>query len=204
MVAWYVDKGLAHLIAQWRAEHPGASVGTIGDAAHQGEYSEHNPEADGSVDAADFMVGNGVTMDMLRELADQLAAHRDKRLLYLIIDQKIFSNNAGQAMWAWRYYDGDYHDHLHVSVNDNYESDGSAWNVGEENDVELTDGIYKGTPSSSWTRRFPESDPTVRNAMAFSAFYAYDAAKGTGEIVKRLDTMNATLEKIADLLAQKK
>lgn len=196
-MAWYVDKGLATLIRQWKAKHPGATVGTIGDQAHQGEYSEHNPEADGSVDAGDFMVGNGVTNADLQWLASTLSEHRDKRLLYVIWKQQIYSNNGGNATWMWREYDGEYHDHVHVSVNDSYESDGSEWNLGDS-DMELTDQIYGGgTPSTSWTNRFKEADDTVRNAMAFAAFYAYDGAKAQAAILAKLD-------EIATLLKTKK
>lgn len=198
MVAWYVDKGLARLIAQWKAKYPGATVGTRGDLAHQVEYSEHNPESNGSVDAGDFMKGNGVTNVDLDNLANVLSENRDKRLLYVIWKQRIFSNNNGNANWAWRDYDGEFHDHVHVSVNDRYESDGSDWNLGDS-DMELNDEIYGGaTPNDSWTRRFKGSDDTVRNAIAFGAMYAYDAAKANGEVVKKLD------EIITLLSAQKK
>lgn len=193
-MGWYVDPGLAKLISQWKAEHPGAVVGTIGDQAHQVEYSEHNPEADGSVDAGDFMPGNGVTDADLTQLANALAAHRDKRLLYVIWQQRIFSNNDGDADWAWRHYDYEYHDHVHVSVNDKYETDSSEWNLGEEDDMELTDNIYTGTPSSSWTNRFGTAAATVRNGLAFGAFYAYDSAKAAAETNKRLDRIIELLE----------
>jgi len=126
-MAWHVDKGLAALIAQWKKEHPGAVVGTIGDTSHQAGKSDHNPEADGSVDAGDFMPGKGVSMDDLRDLAADLVKFRDKRFLYCIIDQRICSSVVDP--WNWRPYKGDRHTHLHVSVNDRFETDGSAWKL---------------------------------------------------------------------------
>lgn len=126
MATWHVDKGLARLISEWKAAHPGAVVYTIGDDDHKGGPSDHNPEADGSVDAADFMPDRGgVTMADLWELRDGLVRSRDRRFLYAIIGQEIVSSVV--APWTPRPYGGKRHAHLHVSVNDKYESDGSDW-----------------------------------------------------------------------------
>lgn len=194
MAAWFVDVGLAMLIRMWRLLHPNAIVGTIGDEAHT--YGEHIPEADGSVDAADFMKGNGVTDAMLSWLANTLATYRDKRLLYIIWQQRIFSNNNGASAWAWRSYSGDYHDHVHVSVNDNYESDNSPWNLGES-DMDLSDQLFNGNPTDSWKNRYGTAVPTVQNAMAFAAYDAHDAEKA-------INAVGVKLDKIIELLSAKK
>lgn len=143
-VKWYVDEGLAVLIAQWKREHPGAVVYTIGDASHASRTSEHNPEPAGSapgadygeVDAADFMIGNGVTKADLQDLRDQLVAHRDARLLYVIWDGHITSSVV--APWAERGYTGsDKHtDHVHVSANDAFDANTKPWTL--EDDVART------------------------------------------------------------------
>lgn len=124
MADWYPDKGLATLIAQWREEHPGAVVGTIADENHN-PPSEHIPEADGSVDAGDFMEGNGVTQADLDDLAERLRAGRDRRIAYVIRRQRIFSSTV--QPWVWRTYTGAYHGHTHVSVNDLHENDTTRW-----------------------------------------------------------------------------
>lgn len=134
MADWYVDRGLAKLIGQWREAHPGAVVGTIGDPAHQGTDSDHNPEADGSVDAGDFMPGASVSQADLDEFAEMLRAHRDPRIAYVIRRQRIFSSTI--SPWQWRSYSGAYHGHTHVSVNDRHENDTTPW---EGFDMALTD-----------------------------------------------------------------
>lgn len=139
-VNWRVDEGLAVLIAQWKKEHPGAVVGTIGDASHASRSSEHNPEPDGSepgadygeVDAADFMEGNGVTHADLVELHDQLVEHKDPRVWYLILDGKIVSSTT--KPWVERDYSGSdpHRTHLHLSVNDKFDKNVAQWEIEDE------------------------------------------------------------------------
>lgn len=134
MINWYVDEGLEQLIREWKREHPGATVYTVGDASHASRDSEHNPEPDGSepgadygeVDAADFMI-KGLAKSDLQELFDGLLRGRDKRLLYVIFNGRIFSSVV--SPWVVRTYSGsDQHtDHVHVSVNDKYDDNESDW-----------------------------------------------------------------------------
>lgn len=136
---WYVDEGLQRLIGQWRVMHPGAIVGTLGDAAHRNEDSEHNPEVHGplpgqdtgEVDAGDFMPGNGVTIVDLADLRSRLLAGRDPRILYLIWHDIIVSSVV--QPWVPRHYSGAWHNHLHVSVNDRYDNNPALWDLGEDN-----------------------------------------------------------------------
>ncbi len=135
MSGWYPDQGLAELIGEWKHAHPGAVVGTIGDAAHQAEDSEHNPEKQGSqpgqdageVDAGDFMLGHGVDDGDLSELFDGLVTARDPRTLYVIHNRVIVSSVVDP--WKRRPYKGsDPHTgHLHLSVNDRYDDNESDW-----------------------------------------------------------------------------
>jgi hypothetical protein len=151
-VKWYVDEGLTKLIKQWKAEHPGATVYTIGDASHQSHTSEHNPEppggapgADGNeVDAADFMPGNGVTMNDLRELRNNLIEARDSRLLYTIIDFEIVSSVT--QPWKIRRYGGKKHTHLHVSVNDRFDHNTASWDIDGKGEIVPRDYTYKEMP----------------------------------------------------------
>jgi hypothetical protein len=135
LINWYVDEGLAVLIGDWKGAHPGATVYTIGDSNHSTnpDVTQHAPDRGGSkpgdtegeIDAGDFMPGKGVTEDNLDDLFDGLVIARDKRLLYAIRRDKIVSSVV--RPWEVRDYLGKYHDHCHVSVNDNYANNKSEW-----------------------------------------------------------------------------
>jgi murein L,D-transpeptidase YcbB/YkuD len=130
MATWYVDKGLGTLIAQVRQRHPGIKIGTIGDQEHKARQSDHNPEADGSVDAADFMLGPDFTEADAEKLIAALVRNRDRRIAYIIHNRRIISSTV--QPWKWRVYAGSSNPHtieVHLSVNDLHESDASAWNL---------------------------------------------------------------------------
>jgi hypothetical protein len=136
MVAWKTDEGLAALAGEWRREHPGATVYFIGDTNHSvdPDVSQHAPDdgksgqagdTKGEVDAGDFMPGKGVTDADLDELAEGLRLSRDPRIMYVIRRQRIFS--ATVQPFVWRPYNGKYHGHTHVSVNDKYRANTADW-----------------------------------------------------------------------------
>lgn len=127
MVAWYLDPALNTLCKQIRAERPAVQIGTIGDAAHAGTASDHNPEADGSVDAIDVMLGSGYTVADAERHVATLLRHRDYRIAYVIWNRRIISSTV--QPWVWRTYTGsDPHTgHWHLSRNDVRESDASQW-----------------------------------------------------------------------------
>ena len=139
MAAWRVDEGLAVLIGQWKTEHPGAVVGTIAGGGHTTDprKTDHAPELAGSapgadkgeVDAGDFMTGHGVTMQDLADLRADLLRSRDPRLLMIIFKQTIVSTVV--RPWVVREYQGDYHGHLHVSVNDRFDRNTTPWDLGD-------------------------------------------------------------------------
>jgi len=129
MVDWYVDKGLGTLIAQVKARFPGIVVGTIAGGSHTRTNTEHMPEADGSVDAADFMIGPHFTFANAQWLYDKLVQYRDDRLWYVIFNRHITSSETDP--WKERVYSGsDPHtNHVHVSVNDKHENDKRDWKL---------------------------------------------------------------------------
>lgn len=94
-----------------------SSDGTIGDAAHQAEQSDHNPDSGGVVRALDIThdPAHGCDIDLL---SDALAASRDSRISYVIANRLIMSGAAGPDPWVWRkYYGTDPHtNHVHISV----------------------------------------------------------------------------------------
>lgn len=125
---WYVDKGLAQFNAQMRKRYPGIVIGTIGDENHR-PPSQHIPEADGSVDASDYMIGAKFPPREAARVFRTLRANRDRRILYAIYDRQIFSSVT--QPWKLRPYGGDdpHTGHLHLSVNDLHETDGSPWRL---------------------------------------------------------------------------
>jgi len=117
---WRVAGSLLTLRSQVNALYPNrdkSSDGTIGDAAHQGGVSDHNPDALGIVRALDIThdPAHGCDID---KFTDALAAGRDPRISYVIANQLIMSGPAGPDPWVWRTYGGsDPHtNHVHISV----------------------------------------------------------------------------------------
>ena len=94
-----------------------ASDGIIGDAAHQGEVSDHNPDTNGIVRALDLTHDPAHGCDIDR-FSDALAAGRDPRISYVIANRLIMSGPDGPSPWVWRAYGGsDPHtNHIHISV----------------------------------------------------------------------------------------
>lgn len=108
---WRVAKSLLTLESEVRAVYPAYTYGTIGDAAHQAETSDHDPNAVGVVCALDIMC-DGLNVPLARQIA--ASGHPD--LKYVIHNRKIWSK--ARATAGWRTYTGsDPHtDHIHVSV----------------------------------------------------------------------------------------
>lgn len=93
---------------------PRIEIGTIGDARHRLEISDHNPNGYGRVNAADFMIGTGgFTQGYAVWLCAWLT--QDSRTKYVIYNHRIWNPRHG-----WNDYTGsDPHTgHVHLSVND--------------------------------------------------------------------------------------
>lgn len=122
----FLSPALAKLRAEVDAMSPDrsrVSDGWIGDPAHQSRPSDHNPEADGSVDAIDIThdPAHGVDCNLL---ADQVKD--DRRVSYVIWNRRIWNPSISRT---WRAYSGSNpHDkHMHVSVTDAGQNDTSGW-----------------------------------------------------------------------------
>lgn len=121
VAAWRVARSLGRLREQCDAAWPARSTlsdGTIGDAEHATRDSDHNPwYGPGIVTAADITHDPAHGADM-HKLAASLVASRDRRIKYLIWDERICSGSAGPAPWTWMAYDGinPHTKHMHVSV----------------------------------------------------------------------------------------
>jgi peptidoglycan hydrolase-like protein with peptidoglycan-binding domain len=122
--SWAVAASLDVLRAQLDARAPSrsrTSDGSIGDDAHAGRASDHNPwlHVNGQrlVTARDFTHDPAGGLDC-HHLAAALVASRDERVKYLIWDRRILSGQGGPDRWTWRDYHGrnPHTRHLHLSV----------------------------------------------------------------------------------------
>lgn len=151
-------KSLLTLLAQINAAAPKrskASDGWIGDPAHAARKSDHNPEADGTVDARDFTHDpkNGVD---IQKIADAIIASRDPRVANMIVNGKIISGNAGPSPWVKRAYKGPnkHTKHIHIGVLDGKQDDTTPWEI---------DAAFGGKVSPSPT---PPKKPAPKPAPA--------------------------------------
>jgi hypothetical protein len=130
MTAWRLAPSLTLLKTTIDRKWPGrlrTFDGTIGDARHQAEKSDHNPNERGVVCAMD------ITHDPLngpdgKALAEALRASRNPRISYVIHAGQIFSSTV--SPWEWRIYPGEdpHKHHVHVSVRD-VVSDDFPWKI---------------------------------------------------------------------------
>ncbi|MFC4333854.1 peptidoglycan-binding protein [Salininema proteolyticum] len=119
MNSWRLARSLERLRDEINALAPGRSTrsdGTIGDRAHQGTASDHNPNAQGVVCAMDITHDPGAGVD-IDALTDHLV-HPDNRhpsVKYVIANRLIAGIHTG---WSWRsYYGSNPHTaHMHISV----------------------------------------------------------------------------------------
>jgi hypothetical protein len=133
-VAFSLDKLLRQLnaMAPWRSK---ASDGSIGDARHATQNSDHNPwfalKGQPLVTARDFThdPANGLDCNWL---AETLVSNRDSRIKYVIWNGRIIDSRPGRNPWKWMPYHGanPHTKHLHLSVMNNASADDSrAWTL---------------------------------------------------------------------------
>jgi hypothetical protein len=121
--------------------------GLVGDTAHQGTNSDHNPHfvagvGDNIVSALDLTHDPAHGFDSYK-FAETLRQARDRRIKYVISNHRIFSSYAvgSRAAWTWGPYTGaDPHtNHCHTSVLDTPISDTQTpWNL--EGFIDMTPG----------------------------------------------------------------
>jgi len=129
MATWYLNRALSGFRAAVNAAYPGrdkTSDGTIGDAAHQAGASDHNPDADGSVDAWDMDVDlrSGRDAAAIEALKRVFEAHESS--LYWIHGRQIASRDTG---WKRTAYSGPspHTEHVHWNTRSSHETSTAAW-----------------------------------------------------------------------------
>ena len=108
------------------------SDGWIGDTAHNARKSDHNPDKNGWVRAvdidSDLVKGSSKESWLLAENIKMIALKGDKRISYIIHQQRIASSKQN---WAWRVYKGSnpHISHIHISFTQVGDLDGKAFNI---------------------------------------------------------------------------
>jgi hypothetical protein len=105
-----------------------ASDGTLGDASHSSRDSDHNPDGNGIVHAADLThdPAHGVDAHAWAEaVRRRVKAGQERRVTYQISNRRIYSANSG---WNWVTYSGSnpHEHHVHTSVTDGALQDSTA------------------------------------------------------------------------------
>jgi hypothetical protein len=186
-MSWRVAESLDQLLAEINASAPNrskASDGSIGDEAHQGTDSDHNPHCCGwVVTARDFTHDPSHGFDSYAYADWQrkrcrgdilINGEREIRVKYIISNRRIASPTDD---WAWRNYTGSNpHDHhVHVSVDctgeGGYMDSTESWGwssdaaptppAGDETPFPYPSGHYLGQTSSS-DRCHSGADPADR------------------------------------------
>lgn len=130
-----VSKGLLTLLGQVDALAPRRDIrndGTIGDKAHQGRESDHNPDGEGRIRALDITKDLAHGVDV-QKIADQIIASRDPRMKYMIHNQRMVRSypKTGKTPWVWYDEQKGHEEHLHVSTvaNNAIADDTSPWKI---------------------------------------------------------------------------
>lgn len=156
MADWKLIACLVALFAEFDRIAPSrdrASDGSIGDASHRKEVSDHNPDETGSVpihdadkinevhaiDVDDDLRESDLTMEKcVQFLLGRCRSGAERRLRYIIYNRRIWSASSG---WVQKTYTGasahTEHAHFSASYDSNLEASTASWHL-EEIPVALT------------------------------------------------------------------
>jgi hypothetical protein len=118
---------------------PGMTIFWIGDLAHQGSVSGHNPDdysgvraemldadTDPEVRALDFMIGPAFSVEAGARLVKALISGVDKLRLYYVIYRSTIYRRATNFR-AEPYGGANHNDHVHVSGHSSDDANGTDW-----------------------------------------------------------------------------
>jgi hypothetical protein len=209
-----------------------ASDGSIGDAAHAGSSSDHNPDETGTVPIRDADSVNEVhaidvdenlratdtrgSFTMLRAVRQLVADHRsgaENRLRYIIYERTIWSDSWN---WSARNYTGanphDHHAHFSGSYDTARERNTRPWNIGfvEVDDVskaEVKDALDDPVPwVSSGVRNLARSkgwgDSISTRALLEYVFAAVALTAPESDARLLAAVLNVDEEVLAKLVAE--
>lgn len=98
------------------------SDGWIGDKAHAGRQSDHNPDARGLVHALDIDADlDPKDPGAAQRLANQIVAYAASgipganRIKYVVFNNFLASGTYANSMWTWRKGNWGHEHHIHVS-----------------------------------------------------------------------------------------
>lgn len=213
--SWTLIPSLVSLREEFDALSPDRdkrSDGSIGDPAHAGRSSHHNPDETGNTPYEDSDSKNEVhaidvdasgpwpspaTFDVLiEELRKRHKDGRDDRLIEIIWNRRRATPESG---WAWRDYNGDNahteHAHLAGSYNSGRESDTSPWGLVEKwgDDMPSVDDI--------WNKTFEDPYDTSDNPRQVKARDWLRYVPSDADVKAARDKTDAVDKKVVDLTA---
>jgi hypothetical protein len=110
------------------------SDGWIGDKAHAGRQSDHNPDARGLVHALDIDADlDPKDPGAAQRLANQIAAYAASgipganRIKYVVFNDQIASGTYANSMWKWRGSGYGHMHHIHVSFSTKGENNAQTY-----------------------------------------------------------------------------
>jgi hypothetical protein len=110
---WRLAKSLDVLRDEIKSKYPGTTIWTIGDAAHQSGYSDHNPNECCDVVCGEDIKGDG-GLD-LAEFVRHLITNPHPNLRYVIFNHKIYRRKNNFEPEDYHGASG-HEEHVHVSV----------------------------------------------------------------------------------------
>jgi hypothetical protein len=110
------------------------SDGWIGDKAHAGRQSDHNPDARGLVHALDIDADlDPKDPGAAQRLANQIVAYAASgipganRIKYVVFNDQIASGTYANSMWKWRGSGYGHLRHIHVSFSNKGENNAQTF-----------------------------------------------------------------------------
>jgi hypothetical protein len=110
------------------------SDGWIGDKAHAGRQSDHNPDARGLVHALDIDADlDPKDPGAAQRLANQIVAYAASgipganRIKYVVFNDQIASGTYANSMWKWRGSGYGHMHHIHVSFSTKGENNAQTY-----------------------------------------------------------------------------